>query len=81
MLTIRLARFGKKNRPFYRIVVTEKRSKRNGQYLKAIGYYNPLTNPPQINIKKDEFERWRKNGAQISEGLRKLLKYKKFKMD
>jgi small subunit ribosomal protein S16 len=77
MLTIRLARFGKKNRPFYRIIVTEKRSKRNGRYLKEIGQYNPLVNPSKIIIDKEEFEQWKNKGAQISEGLRKLLKYKK----
>jgi small subunit ribosomal protein S16 len=77
MLTIRLARFGKKNQPFYRIVLTEKRTKRNGRYLKELGYYNPLTEPAEIVIYKKEFDQWIEKGAQISEGLKKLLKNRK----
>jgi len=76
MLTIRLSRFGKKNRPFYRIVLTEKRSKRDGRYLRELGHYNPLVEPAEVVIDKKEFDRWIAKGAQVSEGVRKLLKNK-----
>jgi len=75
MLTVRLSRFGKKDQPFYRIVVTEKRSKRDGYYVDEIGYYNPLPDSPQIKIDEKKLEKWKNKGAQVSDGMRKLLKY------
>ena len=64
MLKIRLARFGKKRVPFYRIVVVEARSKRNGFYNDQIGTYNPLTEPSTIIIDKEKALKWMKSGAQ-----------------
>lgn len=72
--SIRLARYGKKNQPVYRIIVTETRSKRNGQYSDNIGIYNPSVNPPVLQIDQTKFEKWKKNGAIISDGLNRLLK-------
>lgn len=73
---IRLMRFGKKGYPTYRIVVLDKRKKRDGAYIEKVGFYNPMTSPITINIVKDKFESWVLKGAQISEGVRKLLKNK-----
>ena len=54
--TVRLMRIGKKKNPFYRIIVTDKRKKRDGKYIEKLGFYNPLTNPPTISI---DFEKFR----------------------
>ena len=64
MLMIRLARFGAKKKPFYRIVVIEKERARNGRNLEVVGHYNPLTHPAQVVLKHDRIEHWTKNGAQ-----------------
>ncbi|MCS7093397.1 MAG: 30S ribosomal protein S16 [Patescibacteria group bacterium] len=74
---IRLFRVGKKNQPYYRIVVSNKRSKANGKYIEVIGKYNPLVDPPLIEINKERFNYWFECGAVFSEGVRKLLKNKK----
>jgi small subunit ribosomal protein S16 len=76
-VTLRLMRFGKKHYPTYRIVALHKRSKRDGAYLDKVGVYNPMTAPATIKIDKDKYEYWTGKGAQISEGLRKLLLQKK----
>jgi SSU ribosomal protein S16P len=73
MVTIRLFRQGKKNQPFYRIVVTDKRRKRQGKYIEAIGFYNPLKEPTEIKIDHQKLKFWQERGAVLSEGLRKLL--------
>lgn len=70
--TIRLMRFGKKGQPFYRIVVLDKSAKRDGAYIEAIGTYNPLTNPPTIELKRDRFVYWQSVGAIISDGAQRL---------
>lgn len=75
-ISLRLSLIGKKNHPIYKIVVSETRYKRNGKYLAELGIYNPNAKPPVLNIKKDEFDKWVKNGAIISEGLSKALKTK-----
>lgn len=72
--TIRLMRVGKKGTSSYRIVVLDKRKKRDGAYLEKIGFYNPKINPPVLNLKKDRLEYWLSQGATISEGLKKLGK-------
>ena len=75
--TIRLSRMGKKNKPFYRIVVANKRDKQNGRYIEKIGFYDPMANPYKLELDKNKLEHWIKHGAMISEGLKKLLKAKK----
>ncbi|MDH7476541.1 MAG: 30S ribosomal protein S16 [Microgenomates group bacterium] len=74
--TIRLMRFGKKKFPIYRIVVLDKRKKRDGAYLDQIGVYNPNPDPFKLEIDQKKFDYWVKNGAQISTALRKLFQSK-----
>lgn len=72
---IKLYRIGKKNQPIYRIVVSNKRYKANGKYIEEIGQYNPLKEPALLVIKKERLDYWLANGAQPSEGIKKLLKH------
>jgi small subunit ribosomal protein S16 len=71
---IKLMRTGKKGMPSYRIIVIDKRKKRESNYIDKIGNYNPLTNPAQINLDKIKLDSWIKKGAIISDGVKKLLK-------
>ncbi|MBZ5624625.1 MAG: 30S ribosomal protein S16 [Acidobacteriia bacterium] len=71
---IRLARFGAKKKPFYRVVVIEKERARNGRSLEVVGHYNPLTNPAKVDLKHDRLEYWTKNGAQMSPTVERLVK-------
>ena len=71
---IRLRRMGAKKAPFYRVVVADARSPRDGRFIEEIGYYNPMTNPATINIDADKANAWLKNGAQPTETVRSLLK-------
>jgi small subunit ribosomal protein S16 len=73
MLMIRLARFGAKKKPFYRVVVIEKERARNGRNLEVLGHYNPTANPAQVLLKHDRVQHWTKNGAQMSETVRRLV--------
>ncbi|MGD0868448.1 MAG: 30S ribosomal protein S16 [Bryobacteraceae bacterium] len=70
---IRLARFGAKKKPFYRVVVIEKERARNGRHLEVIGHYNPLTHPAKVLLKHDRLEHWTKNGAQMSDTVKRLV--------
>lgn len=72
--TLRLMRFGKKGFPYYRIVAIDKRKKRDGAYIERIGSYDPMTQPAKVEIKKERYDYWKSVGAEISEGLSKLLK-------
>lgn len=74
MLMIRLARFGAKKKPFYRVVVIEKERARNGRNLEVVGHYNPLTKPAQVNLKHERVDYWVKNGAQMSDTVQRLVK-------
>jgi len=73
MLVIRLKRFGKKKQPFYRIVVANKTAPVKGKYLEAVGFYNPLTEPEKIEIKKDRIKYWLEKGAKTSDTVNNLL--------
>ena len=73
MLMIRLARFGAKKKPFYRVVVIEKERARNGRNLEVLGHYNPVSSPAQVELKRDRLEYWTKNGAQMSDTVKRLL--------
>ena len=73
MLMIRLARFGAKKKPFYRVVLIEKERARNGRSLEVLGHVNPLGNPAQVVLKHDRIEHWTKNGAQLSDTVRRLV--------
>ena len=72
MTMIRLARFGAKKKPFYRIVVIEKERARNGRNLEVVGHYNPLTHPAKVLLKYERIEHWVKAGAQMSDTVRHL---------
>ena len=71
---IRLKRMGAKKAPFYRIVVADSRSPRDGRFVEQIGYYNPLTDPADVKIDADKAKDWIKNGAQPTETVKALLK-------
>ncbi len=73
MLSIRLTRRGTHRRPFYRIVVAEKRAKRDGRFIEILGYRNPLTDPEELVIKLDRVDYWLKCGAQPSDTVRALI--------
>ncbi len=67
-------RLGAKKRPFYRVVVKEKRSKRDGKYLENVGTYNPMTDPAEVNLKHERIQYWISVGAQPSETVASLIK-------
>ena len=71
---IRLKRLGAKKSPFYRVVVADERSPRDGRFIEEIGYYNPLTDPVDIKIDAEKATKWLNNGAQPTETVRTLLK-------
>ena len=71
---IRLMRMGKKKRPFYRIVATDSRSRRDGEYIEQIGTYNPISSEKEVKIDKDIAMKWLNNGAIPSDTVRSLLK-------
>ena len=74
MLMIRLARFGARKQPYYRVVVIEKERARNGRSVEVVGTYNPRTNPATIDLKRERIDYWTGKGAQLSETVGKLLK-------
>ena len=74
MLMIRLARFGAKKKPSYRVVIMEKERARNSRSIEVVGFYNPVSQPPQVKLDHDRIEYWLKNGAQPSETVSRLLK-------
>ena len=74
MVKIRLRRMGAKKAPFYRIVVADSRSPRDGRCIEEIGTYNPLTDPAAITIDAEKAQQWIKNGAQPTDTVRALLK-------
>lgn len=71
---IRLKRMGAKKNPFYRVVVADSRSPRDGRFIEEIGYYNPMTNPAEIKIDADKANKWIADGAQPTDTVRALLK-------
>ncbi len=71
---IRLKRMGASKRPFYRIVVADSRSPRDGRFIEEIGYYNPISEPKQIKIDSEKAEKWLKNGAQPTGTVKDLFK-------
>ena len=76
MVTIRLARGGAKKRPFYHIVVTDSRARRDSSYIERLGYFNPLAKGQEVrlNLEDDRIAHWLGQGAQPSERVAKLLK-------
>lgn len=74
MLMIRLARFGAKKKPFYRVVVIEKERARDSKAIEVVGQYNPLTEPATVKLEHERITHWTKNGAQLSDTVARLLK-------
>ncbi|KRM56995.1 30S ribosomal protein S16 [Ligilactobacillus murinus DSM 20452 = NBRC 14221] len=64
---------GSKKRPFYRIVVADSRSPRDGRFIETVGTYNPLTQPEQVTLKEEAIMGWLNNGAQPSDTVRNIL--------
>ena len=74
MVKIRLRRLGAKKAPFYRIVVADSRSPRDGRCIEEIGTYNPLTDPAEVKVDAERVQQWIKNGAQPTDTVRALFK-------
>ncbi len=74
MLAIRLARFGAKKKPTYRVVVIDKERARNSRSVEVVGHYNPVAKPAQVQLDRERIEYWIKNGAQPSDRVNRLLK-------
>lgn len=77
MLAIRLARFGKKKMPCYRVVVTDKRRPRNGRFVEVVGTYDPLKKPAEIKLDAERIKYWIGCGAQPSDTVRSFLQSQK----
>ena len=71
---IRLKRMGMKKKPFYRVVVADERSPRDGRFIDIIGTYNPMVSPAEITIDAEKAKTWIKNGAQPTDTVKALLK-------
>ena len=75
---IRLARHGAKKKPFYRIVIADGESPRDGKFLENVGTYNPLVDPAQVSLKQDRIKYWMDQGAIPTDTVRNLLKKEGF---
>ena len=73
---IRLQRHGKKGKPYFWIIAADSRAKRDGKFLEKLGFYNPTTNPAQIDLDVDSAVKWLQNGAQPTDTARAILSYK-----
>ena len=74
MLAIRLARFGAKKKPTYRVVIIEKERARNSRSVEVVGYYNPVAKPAHVHLDHERISYWIKQGAQPSSTVNRLLK-------
>ena len=74
MLMIRMARFGAKKKPTYRVVVIDKERARDSRAVEVVGTYNPIAKPRAVNLKHDRIAHWMKNGAQPSDTVARLMK-------
>ncbi|MDH4204554.1 MAG: 30S ribosomal protein S16 [Desulfobacteraceae bacterium] len=75
---IRLARHGAKKRPFYRIVVADSKSPRDGRFLENVGTYNPVLDPAEVVLKQDRIKYWIDQGAILTDTVKSLLKKEGF---
>lgn len=75
-LKIRLRQQGRRNRPFYRVVVADAEAPREGRYLDNVGWYNPLESSAEksLHLQPEKIEEWLKKGAQLTDGVRPLIK-------
>lgn len=76
MVTIRLARGGSKKKPFYQVVVTDSRNRRDGRYIERVGFFNPVASgsAERLRLDKDRVDHWVGQGAQLSDRVASLLK-------
>lgn len=76
MVTIRLARGGSKKRPFYHMVVTDKRNARDGRFIERVGFFNPVATGQEerIRVDNERVDHWVSQGAQLSDRVKKLIK-------
>jgi len=74
MVRIRLARLGTRKKPFYRVVVSDSRSPRDGRFIENVGHYDPLQNPPLLKVDLERVDHWLSHGAQPSETVGDLIK-------
>ncbi|HEX9760635.1 MAG TPA: 30S ribosomal protein S16 [Candidatus Acidoferrales bacterium] len=77
MLAIRLSRYGKKKKPFYRVVVTDKRRPRDGRFVEVVGTYDPLKKPAEVKLDAERVKYWLSCGAQPSDTVRSFLRNQK----
>jgi small subunit ribosomal protein S16 len=70
----RLSRFGAKKKPFYRIVVADERSPRDGRFIDKVGFYDPLKNPAQISLDKEKIKTWYEKGVRPTRTVESLFK-------
>ncbi|HOW55366.1 MAG TPA: 30S ribosomal protein S16 [Syntrophorhabdaceae bacterium] len=70
----RLSRFGAKKKPFYRIVVADERSPRDGRFIDKVGFYDPLKNPAEINLDKEKIKAWYQKGVRPTRTVESLFK-------
>ena len=73
MVKIRLRRMGAKKSPFYRIIVADSRSPRDGRFIEEVGYYNPMTEPVTLKVEEEKVQKWLASGAQPTETVKTLL--------
>ncbi len=73
MVKVRLTRMGAKKAPFYRIVATDSRNRRDGRFIEILGYYDPAKQPEVLHIKLDRVEYWKSVGAQVSDTVASLI--------
>jgi small subunit ribosomal protein S16 len=74
MVKIKLSRYGARHRPFYRIVVADARSPRDGKFIEKLGVYDPLRDPPLVEVDKERLSQWLRKGAQLTDTVAGLLK-------
>lgn len=76
MVVIRLARGGSKHRPFYNVIVTDSRSRRDGRFIERVGFYNPVANEKQerVRLNTERLNYWVSQGAQVSDAVTRLVK-------
>lgn len=77
MLSIRLSRVGKKKQPFYRVVVIDRKRARDGRFVEIVGTYNPLKNPPDVQLDVERVKHWLGHGAQPSDTVRSFIRKQK----
>jgi small subunit ribosomal protein S16 len=72
MLKIKLSRYGKRGQPFYRIIIAEAKSKRDGKYTDLLGTYDPLSQPSKVTLDQAKYQDWLKKGAQPTDTVRHI---------